>query len=244
MLTTIPMTVWTALVLIIDTLVMGAAVILLAPFSKTGRLTFFFCRAWAWVLFKTHRLKIQIEGREHLQKNRSYVFMSNHASHLDPPAAALALSHPLRFVAKASLARIPVFGLATRMAKMIFIDRENNPSALERLNKSISELRDGISAYFFAEGTRSVDGRLMAFKKGGVMLALKARLPIVPVTITNSHDLLPKNKMRIRPGIIRVIISPPIETAGYDESGKDDLLAKVRSVISRNLMPQAVGENA
>jgi len=141
-------------------------------------------------------------------------------------------------VAKASLARIPVFGLATRMAQMIFIDRENNPGALQRLNQSIAELRDGISAYFFAEGTRSPDGRLMAFKKGGVMLAIKARLPIVPITITNSHNLLPKHKLRIKAGTIRVIISPPIETTDYDESGKDNLLASVRSAINRNLLIQ------
>ncbi len=231
---------WTSIVITIDTLIMGSAVILLAPFSKTGRLTFFFCRAWAWVLCKAHRVKIQIDGREHLQADCSYVFMSNHASHLDPPALALALPHPLRFVAKSSLSRIPVFGLATRMAKMIFIDRENNPAALQRLNQSIAELRNGISALFFAEGTRSPDGRLMAFKKGGVMLALKARLPIVPITIANSHNLLPKHKLRIKPGIIRVIISPPIETADYSEDEKEDLLVSVRSAISRNLSQQGI----
>lgn len=239
MLKSIPMVAWTAVVVIIDTLVMGGAVIVLAPFSKTGRLTFFFCRAWAWVLLKAHWIKVQVEGREHIRADRSYVFMSNHASHLDPPAVVLALPHTLRFVGKRSLSRIPVFGLATRMAKMIFIDRENNASARETLDRSIAELKDGISAYFFAEGTRSEDGCLRAFKKGGVMLALKARLPIVPITITNSHHLLPKHRLRIRPGTIRVVISPPLETAGVAESQKDDLLASVRAVISRNLAPAA-----
>ena len=235
MLTTLPLTAWTVIIITLDTLIMGGAVILLAPLSKTGRLTFFFCRAWAWILLKTHRIKVHIEGREHLQEDVSYVFMSNHASHLDPPAVVLAVPHTLRFVAKYSLSKIPVFGLATRMAKMIFIDRENNPSALQRLNKSISELRDGISAYFFAEGTRSKDGRLGPFKKGGVMVALKAKLPIVPITIANSHDLLPKHGLHIRPGTINVIISPPIDTTDYSEETKDDLLASVRSAISQNI---------
>jgi len=238
MLKTIPMVAWTVIVITVDTLVMGGAIILLAPFSKTGRLTFFFCRAWAWLLLKAHGIKVQVDGREHIQADRSYVFMSNHASHLDPPAVVLALPHTLRFVGKRSLSRIPVFGLAARMAKMIFIDRDNSAGSLETLNRSIAELKDGISAYFFAEGTRSEDGCLRAFKKGGVMLALKARLPIVPIAITNSHNLLAKHSLRITSGTIRVIISPPMETTGYTEDKKDHLLEAVRSAISRNL-PQA-----
>ncbi len=234
------MTVWTIVTIMADTLFIGIAVILVAPFSKSGRLPFALCRVWSWLLFKFHRVKVQIDGREHLRPNTSYVFMSNHASHLDSPAVVLALPNTLRFVAKQSLARIPVFGLATRMARMIYIDRENTRSALKRLNQSLTELRDGISAYFFAEGTRSSDGRLMPFKKGGVMLAIQAHLPVVPITIANSHRLLPKNRLYIKPGTIRIIISPPITTRDYNENNKEDLLETVRSVIHHNLLQTTV----
>lgn len=229
------MAAWALTTTAIYTVMLGIPVIVISFFSKTGRIPYKLARLWSWLVVKTNRVNIRIEGREKLQRDSSYIFMSNHASNLDPPVIAYTLEHTLRFVAKKSLTKIPVFGTAIRLARMIVIDRDDAQGAREAINSAVKELSGGISAFFFAEGTRSLDGRLQKFKKGGVMLALKAKLPIVPITIIGSYELLPKNAIRVKPGVVRVIISDPIDTKDYTEDDRDVLLERVRSVISETL---------
>ena len=229
------MAMWTILTTTIYTIIIGIPLIITAFFSKTGKIPYIMGKSWAWLIMKTNRVKIQIEGFEKILKTSSYVFISNHSSNLDPPAVALALQNQLRFVGKKSLGTIPIFGWAVHLARMILIDRSDSTAARDTLNKAISDLKDGISACFFAEGTRSMDGRLQKFKKGGIMLALKARLPIVPITVIDTHKLLPKNCLRIRSGVVRIIVGDPIDVSAYSEKDRDILLDKVRSVIRGNL---------
>lgn len=229
------MALWTILTTTIYTFIIGIPLIITAFFSKSGQLPYIMGKSWAWLIMKTNRVKIHIEGFEKILKTRSYVFISNHSSNLDPPAVALALKNQLRFVGKKSLGSIPIFGWAVHLARMILIDRNDSTAARDTLNKAISDLKDGISACFFAEGTRSIDGRLQNFKKGGIMLALKARLPIVPITVIDTHKLLPKNCLRIRSGVVRIIVGDPIDVSAYSEKDRDILLQKVREVIKGNL---------
>ena len=226
---------WTILTTVLYTMVFCVPVIIAAIFNRTGRAPYWLGRIWAWLLMKTNRVKIQIEGMDKVIKNCSYVFIANHVSNLDPPAMLVALKNPLRFVAKKSLTKIPVFGIAIRLARMIIIDRDDSKSARDAINRAVQDLKDGISAFFFAEGTRSLDGQLQKFKKGGIILALKAKLPIVPITIVGSYKLLPKNALRIKAGVMKIIIGDPIDTTVYTENDRDDLLEKVRSVIRGNL---------
>lgn len=229
------MALWTTVTTVIYTLILGIPLIFISLMSKTGKLPFKFGYAWSWLIMKTNRVKIQVIGLEKFVSEKSYVFISNHTSNLDPPAVALAIPQTLRFIGKSSLAKIPIFGWAAKLSRMIFIDRSNHVKAVETINKAIKDLKDGISAFFFAEGTRSADGILKSFKKGGVALALKAKLPIVPVTIIGSYSLLPKSTIRIRPGILKVIIGDPIDTSAYSDNDKDILLQKVRSIIEETL---------
>jgi 1-acyl-sn-glycerol-3-phosphate acyltransferase len=229
------MALWAALTTILYTLVLGPTVLFISLFSETGRVPYTVGRFWAWLIMKTNRVKVQIQGLEKIEGKQSYVFISNHCSNLDPLAVAWKLSNPLRFIAKQSLEKIPLFGWAARRAKVIFIDRSNSPKSIERINQAIRELTDGISAYFFAEGTRGVGGKLQAFKKGGVVLALKAKLPIVPITFLDSHRLFPKRALRIKPGVMNVIVDEPIDTAPFTEEDRETVLEKVRSIIFENL---------
>lgn len=231
----IVMSAWTMVTTIAYTVVLGIPTIFVSMLSKTGRAPFKIGRLWGWLIMKTNRVKIQVVGLEKIVRHKSYVFISNHASNLDPPAIIVGLKQPLRFVAKKSLAKIPIFGWAAKLAHMIFIDRTDNAKAVEVINKAVRDLKDGISAFFFAEGTRSIDGMLKSFKKGGVVLALKAKLPIIPITIVGSHALLPKKALRIRPGKIKIIIGDPIDTSSYSEADKDLLVNKVRDVIAETL---------
>ena len=226
---------WAAATTIFYTLILGPTVLLLSLFSKSGRTPYKIGRFWAWLIMRTNRVKVSVDGLEKIDRERSYVFMSNHSSNLDPLAIAWKLSHPLRFIAKQSLERIPLFGWAARRAKVIFIDRSDSPKSIDRINQAIQELKDGISAYFFAEGTRSVGGKLQAFKKGGVVLALKAKLPIVPITFLDSHKLFPKRALRIKPGVMKVIVDEPIDTTSFSEEDRERVLDRVRSIILRNL---------
>jgi 1-acyl-sn-glycerol-3-phosphate acyltransferase len=230
---------WTMATTVIYTIIIGIPIIIISLLSRTGKLPFKFGRAWSWLLMKTNRVKIQVIGLEKFAKEKSYVFISNHSSNLDPPAIALAIPQTLRFIGKSSLAKIPIFGWAAKMARMIFIDRSNSAKAIDTINKAVKDLKDGISAFFFAEGTRSEDGRLKSFKKGGIALALKARLPIIPITIVDSYRLLPKSAIRIRPGILKIIIGDPIDISGYNDDDKDYLLQKVRNVIMDTLKKYA-----
>ena len=224
---------WTLASTAFYTLAVSLPIVVLAPFSRTGRITYLLARVWSWLVLRTHGVRVQAQGLERIARDRSYVFISNHVSHLDSPAIALILPNTLRFVGKASLSKIPVFGLATRLIKVIYIDRSNSQKAIETLNQAIDALQGGVSAIFYAEGTRSPDGRLQPFKKGGVMLAIQAGLPIVPITVVGSFGLLPKKQLHIHSGLIRVIVSDPILPSAHAD--RDHLLAAVRNEIQGNL---------
>ena len=229
------MAAWALATTALYTVILGVPLIAISFLSSTGRTPYRLCRAWAWLVLKTNRVKVRVQGIEKLDGNTSYIFMANHASNLDPPVIALTLEHTLRFIAKKSLARVPLFGLAIRLARMIIIDRDDPASARDAVNLATRDLTGGISAFFFAEGTRSLDGKLQRFKKGGVVLAMNTGLPIVPITIIGSYELMPKNTVWVRPGVVDVIIDDPIDSSVYSENDRDLLLERVRSVISENL---------
>ncbi|MFP4475978.1 MAG: lysophospholipid acyltransferase family protein [Desulfatibacillaceae bacterium] len=235
---------WTLFTMSVYTLFFGVSIMLVAPFSRTGNFPYTLGRAWAWLIMRTNRVRVEVEGMEKLAREKSYVFMANHASNLDPPAVAVALRRTLRFVAKGSLRKIPVFGLAARLVRIIFIERGNTPQVIRSINAACRDLRDGVSAFFFAEGTRSPDGTLLPFKKGGVRVALASHLPIVPVTIVGSNRLLPKKGWRIRPGVLRVIVGEPVDTEGYGLEDMDKLLSTVRERIAVTLMANGMPAEA
>lgn len=227
---------WTAVTTIVYSLIIIPSLIISAPFSRKGRFLFYFGKTWSWLIMKTNGVKIHVEGLENLIKEKSYIFISNHTSNLDPPAVALSVGHVVRFVTKSSLRKVPLFGTACRLARMIFIDRDDATGAIGSLNAAIKDLRHGVSACFFAEGTRTDGGVLGRFKKGGVMLALKSGLPVVPVTVVDGWRLMARKSVGIRSGTLRVIIGKPIEVLGFTEADRDHLTEKVRSVIEENLL--------
>ena len=143
---------------------------------------------WARFVAKVCGIRIEIEGTEHI-------------SNLDVIATLAAVPLPIHFVAKQELLRVPVFGQALRMSNHIIIDRSKPEAAIARINARVAgQLGNAFAILFFAEGTRSPDGKVHAFKKGGVTLALHTGLPIIPVSISGTRKFLPKGGMRIHPG--------------------------------------------
>lgn len=216
--------------MVVATLVFASAVILLSLLGLR-RAAYLPVRAWAWSLLTTTGVRYQAHCLENVPRSGSYVVISNHCSHLDGPTFALALPHPVYFVIKKELARIPLWGLAARTVGFIAVDRSNSAQARAEMARAVEAVRDGRRVLVFAEGTRSPDGHLQPFKKGGFHLAIDAQVPILPVTVNGSHALFPKAGAAVRPGTVDVVVGRPIPTSGLGKEHVDELMATTRKQI-------------
>ncbi len=216
---------------------MATIVLLTTIFDRTGKWFHFIARAWAKTILRVCGVIVQVEGLEKINFTRNYIYVSNHASQFDIPAVIACIPDKIRIVYKKELEKIPIFGWGLKYGKTyIAIDRERSHHALQSLEKAAKKIRTGASVLVFGEGTRSVDGKLQPFKRGPFNLALKAGVPIVPVSIKGSYKILPKHSFRIRPGTIKLILSSPIEVTSTNGKGSELILRdKVYSVIERNL---------
>lgn len=216
--------------LVIGTLAMAACLIL----PRTGAFTGL-ARLWSWLILKTLGVRYTAVYHPRVDPSRPSVYVANHQSQLDIPVLMLAMPVDFRVVTKRELLFVPVFGWALWMAGFIFIDRGDRERAIRSLERAARKVRRGTSIVVFAEGTRSPDGRLLPFKKGGFILALQAGVPIVPVVIRRGHDLLPKGSLRPRRGTMEIGFGEPIETSTYRWETKDLLIEAVRERIAAAL---------
>ncbi|MBN1960552.1 MAG: 1-acyl-sn-glycerol-3-phosphate acyltransferase [Deltaproteobacteria bacterium] len=158
------------------------------------------------------------------------VIVSNHESHLDIPSILIGLKlRSIRFVAKASLFRIPFFGWGMSATGNISVDRKGTGNDLQRLEESGS--RSCYDILFFAEGTRSKDGLIQPFKKGGIVFAINQRRPILPIAVGGSYELLPAGQNYARPGKVAVVVGEPIEVAQLTIDDRDALRDRVQSIV-------------
>ena len=208
-------------------------------FDRQGKSVHFIMSKWAWFLLKLAGVKIEVNGLENITQGESYIFISNHASLLDIPTVCLGLPFQLRFLAKKELFKIPLFGPALLSAGHIKIDRGNLESAVKSLKEAAIVLKKrGYSALVFAEGTRSLNGEVGRFKKGGVILALSMGIPIVPVSISGSASLAAKGVYMVKSGKIKMTIGKPISTEGKDISARHQLVSVVRDEVIKNLVEE------
>ncbi len=193
-------------------------------------------RLWAEIIIRTSGVKIEVQGHGHIPMGTPVVFACNHASQFDIPIVQEALPIQFRFVVKKELFKIPLFGFALHHAGYIPIDRSGGKAALRSVQEAAERLKKGTPIVIFPEGTRSPDGRLMPFKVGGILIAIKAGCPIVPVAISGSHHVLPKGSIRVRPGRIRMTFGLPVQTVGpKGPIPKDVVTKKVWDSISAML---------
>jgi 1-acyl-sn-glycerol-3-phosphate acyltransferase len=169
------------------------------------------------------------------------MYASNHESILDPWALFVAIPRSIRFLAKAELFRLPIFGHYLRLAKFIEIDRRNRSRAVASLRAAGEIVRAGTSLAVFPEGTRSADGRILPFKKGPFVLAEEAQVPVVPVAIAGASRVMPKGQLRVRPGVIRVGIGAAVHPSEFPD--REALLAEVRRrVVSLHQLIGGAGD--
>ncbi|SFR47328.1 1-acyl-sn-glycerol-3-phosphate acyltransferase [Marinobacter gudaonensis] len=214
------------------TLILFLPIVVAALMGRRGDAAFRGTQIFAWVILKVCGIRLRVRGRENIEPGQRYVILSNHASYFDPPALVLALGLQYRWVIKKELRKVPLFGLALETSRNLFIDRSKGGDALESIKRGVAQLPDGTSILIFPEGTRSWDGKLLPFKKGGFVIAADGQLPILPVTIRGSHQRLPKGHAAFSPGEIEVVIHPPMATGTL---AIDDLMTDVRNSIASSL---------
>lgn len=209
-------------------------------FDPHGKRVYRISQFWTWAILRAGGVSLKVSGLEHLDPSRQYVFMVNHQSNIDIPVLIQSLSNfQLRWLAKKELLWVPFFGWAMWAAKHIAVDRSDRASALKSLKRAKQRIAAGISVVVFPEGTRSRDGRLLPFKRGGFLLAVQSGAPIVPVTINGSGALLPAGQWRLRPGTIEVTVGKAISVDGFRAGKLRELADQVRQAISDHLRPPA-----
>ena len=173
-------------------------------------------------------IRVEVTGREHVLAGVSCIFLSNHVSNLDPPVLFPVLPGQCSALLKKSLMRIPLLGTAMRMAKFVPVERGNVREAAKASVEAAAEaLRSGLHIVIFAEGTRSKDGRLAAFKRGPFYLAMETGAPIVPVVISGTQTMMRKHSAAIRPGVAKVEFLEAVYPAGF--ATRDELMQAVRA---------------
>jgi len=216
--------------------IMGSVgAVLLGLFDKSGDSVLALARQWSRVILGVPGVKVEVKMHAPIEPGRPYIFMANHASMVDIWAMFVAIPASFRFIAKKQLAGIPLFGWAMTAGRFIFIDRQNAVSARRSMEEAARRIRAGQSVIIYPEGTRTRDGRLLPFKKGGFHLAIDAGADIVPVAIRGSRAVMPRGAALIRAGTVSVEVGAPIPTAGLTVADRDALIAKVRGRVAEML---------
>jgi len=194
-------------------------------------------RLWSRLMLAAVGARVDYEGLERLDPRRPYVFIANHQSSVDIWVLLAALPLTVRFVAKRELRNVPVIGWALSASGSIFVDRADRGRAIGSLRGAAERVRAGVSVILFAEGTRSRDGDLLPFKKGPFHVALQAGVPVVPIAICGSGDVLPARSLRVRPGPVFVRLLEPIEVEPWQPDGVDALRTHVYGAVRTALGP-------
>lgn len=221
-------------ILLVVLSVIGAVLSLLsAPFDRSGDTVVVLARLWSRMLLWTAAVPLRVKTHGQLDPHQPYVFMANHLSTVDIWALFVAIPVKIRFIAKKQLGRIPLFGWAMAAGRFIFIDRQNPLAARRSIDQAAARIRAGSSVAIFPEGTRSRDGQLGPFKKGGLHLAITAGVPIVPVGIRGAHEVMPRGSLILRRGPVMIEIGAPIETKNLSPEDRNALLDRVRAEVAR-----------
>lgn len=206
--------------------------LLLSVFDSNGRLVHFYAAVpWAKVILWVCGARVKVNGQENVDRDEPRIYLSNHQSYFDIFVLLAYLPANFKFILKQELMRIPLLGFAMKGARYIAIDREDPRKAVKSMNEAAMKIKEGSSMLIFPEGTRSEDGKLQPFKTGGFRLALKAGCDVVPVTIKNSRNIVPKKSLKINKGNIDMNIGTPISVKDYTKRDMDKLMDQVREAI-------------
>lgn len=205
-------------------------------FDSSGRCYAFHARLWGWIGLALNNTPVELRGAENLPDG-PFILMSNHQSNFDILSLIAAIPRRIYWIAKKELFDIPVFGPSMRRGGYIPLDRSDGRKALKSMDDAAAIIRQGKSVVMFPEGTRSLDGKLLPFKRGGFMLAVRAGVPVIPVTINGSGKVNPGGRIKLYSGRITLLLHPQVTVpAGMKKSEAEEwLMEKVRSAITSGL---------
>lgn len=220
---------------VLATLIGGLLAVPLAMLVSPRFANLYVAVAWCHVLTRLAPVRVIVEGMEHVDREQSYVVVANHQSQFDIPVIYGHCGLDLRWVMKAELRKLPFIASGCRAIGHIFVDRSDPDQARTAINAAVKRLKPGTGLLFFAEGTRSRSGQLLNFKKGAFRVAIDQQMPVLPMTVIGTRDVMPADSIRIRPGTVRLRIHPPIETTGMSVQDLGSLRDRVREVIASGL---------
>ncbi len=221
----------------VTTVVAALLTMLLSPVWPNRKISYFPARWWSRIVCALFFVTVKVEGMDNLNRRQSYIFMVNHQSWFDIFAIYGWLPFFFKWIMKEDLRRIPLVGRACESAGHIFINRESPKAAQRSLEKAKNALRGGVSVVIFPEGTRSPDGRLGRFKRGGFKLSADLGLPIVPVSLKGCYERMPRGTFAVKPGRIVMKVHPPILLSSPSPDHLPALMHATRESILRGLSP-------
>jgi 1-acyl-sn-glycerol-3-phosphate acyltransferase len=223
---------WVDPLIILSTIFFGSISVAASLFDKSGRSMMAAARVWARSLLAIARVRPKIEGLEKIDAKSAYVFVSNHLSYMDTPVVLGNIPVQFRFMAKAGLFQIPFLGTHLIQAGHIPVPLEDPRAAVKTMTLAAQMIRDrGISVLVFPEGGRSPDGILHEFKEGAAYIAIKAGVPVVPISLIGTREILAMGSATFHSGPVTVRISDPIPTADLTTRDRGELTALVRERI-------------
>jgi 1-acyl-sn-glycerol-3-phosphate acyltransferase len=217
----------------IYTIVLGTLSVASSFVDRRGFFAHGCARAWSWLILATTGVAVELSGLDALTPRQTYIFVSNHQSIYDITLVFSALPYQVRIISKKSIGRFPFLGWHLSRTGHLLVDRRS-PDPRGILHQWMQLVSKGLSLIVFPEGTRSIDGRVGRFKAGSFLLAIQAGLPVVPVAISGSRHVMLKGRLMTKPGLVRLVVQPPIETAGRyapTVEGARRLAAEVRAQI-------------
>lgn len=222
------------LYLVVGTIFFASIAVAFGWLGPRGQFIYWIARTWSRGVLWFGGVRAVPRFEAQIEPTGQYIFVANHRSLFDIPALLTTLPGQTRFLAKRSLFQIPIFGWALKMGGFVTIDRKDLSTARNSFGAAVEQLsKDGVSVLVFPEGTRPIDGRMLPFKRGGFLLALKSGLPIVPVGIAGSARVQSKGSFAIRPGEIRVHYGSPIAVDSLGVSQRAGLTEQVRNEVER-----------
>lgn len=221
------------LVVIAATVLFGLLGTLFGFVPPRGRWMLLSCRLWSHTLLWASGVKVKTHFEAPLDPRQGYVFLANHSSMYDIPVILVSVPSEVRFLAKKSLFYIPFFGWGLWAGGFIPVDRKDRKAAQKTFLLAEKSLKSGRSLVIFPEETRSDDGKLLPFKRGGMLLAQRTGFPVVPVGIEGTFEIKPKGSYHVKPGVVTIRYGAPIAPAGKGAENQAALGDRARQEISR-----------
>jgi 1-acyl-sn-glycerol-3-phosphate acyltransferase len=209
----------------------GTLSLLCGLWDKDGSQQHAMARGWARVLLRVAMSPVTVEHGERLQGLGPAVYACNHLSYYDTPVVYAKLPFQFRILAKAPLWKLPFLGWYLQRSGQVPIDQSSARAGVASLLRGVATLKSGLPLFVFPEGGRAADGQLQAMVAGGAWMAIKAQVPLVPLTLVGTYELLPIHVYALRPRPLKMIVGEPISTVGMATRDAEALTERLRGVI-------------